>query len=109
MARGVFDIWQVGEASIGGSPHASLWHGTAASWVDLSLDLTGSWQHTVARSVWSDGATLFIAGNGVNLTTNRNEALLWTHPIPEPSSLTLGALGVLAAVGSVGRKGRIDV
>ena len=65
-------------------PHASLWHGTAASWVDLSLDLTGSWRDTFARSIWSDGTTLFIVGEGINVAANRTEALLWTRPVPEP-------------------------
>jgi hypothetical protein len=103
LANGVFDGWQVGQAGIGGMLHASLWHGTAASWVDLSLDLTGSWRNTIAQSVWSDGSTLFIAGKGDNLTTNRTEALLWTRPVPEPGSLALCALGVVAVVLSARR------
>jgi len=35
----------------------------------------------VARSVWSDGVTLYVAGSGFNVQTGRNEALLWTRPV----------------------------
>jgi hypothetical protein len=73
---------QVGSALIGTYRHAGYWTGTAASWVDLATFLTGPWGDTEAEDVWISGSQMFIAGWGRNLTTNRDEALLWTGPTP---------------------------
>ena len=97
-AAGVADAHQAGTAFVGGRNRASFWTGTAASWEDLSLSLTGSWGDTFANSVWGDATTLYIAGWGMNLTTDREEALLWTRPIPAPGAAALlGLCGVIAA------------
>jgi len=74
-----------------------VWSGTAASWEDLSVALTGSWVHTRAEGIWSDEAMLYVVGSGMNLGTNRWEALLWTRPVPAPSALLLQSLGGLIA------------
>jgi hypothetical protein len=85
IAYGISGTWQVGVAYIGSAPGtAGIWRGTAASWENLSLALTGSWSDTVARCVWSDGVTLFVAGSGHNNSHNRDEALLWSRPLPPP-------------------------
>src|SRR5262249_17504847 len=63
-----------------GSTSASVWSGTAVSWENLSLSLSGSWSNTVAKSVWSNGTTLYVVGTGYNNTTHRYEALLWSRP-----------------------------
>jgi hypothetical protein len=76
--------YQAGYATFGTSQTASFWRGTAASWENLSLALTGSWSNTVATSVWSDGTTLYVAGSGHNNSANRDEALLWSRPLPPP-------------------------
>jgi len=73
---------QVGSALFGAVRRAGYWTGSAASWVDLSAALTGSWGDTEAESVWIDGGQMFVSGWGRNLTTNRDEALLWTGPAP---------------------------
>lgn len=97
-ASATVGAWQVGAASQGDGTHASLWNGTAESWEDLSLALPGSWIDTYATGIWSDGSTLSITGYGVNIDTQRFEALLWSRPIPAPSTLTwLAATGMIAA------------
>jgi hypothetical protein len=60
---------------------AGLWTGTAASWEALPSPPTGSWAHTYAYGIWSDGTTLFIVGTGRPTSTGRDEALLWTRPV----------------------------
>jgi hypothetical protein len=81
-AAGVHDGWQVGVVIVGAEEHASVWSGDAESWEDISLALPGSWSRTSARGVWSDGATLYVVGSGLNNDTGRIEALLWSRPIP---------------------------
>ncbi len=80
--------------------HASLWSGTAASWVDLTTYLPGHWTNTVAQDIWSDGATTYIAGHGTNLDTGRGEAILWSHTnsVPEPGGRLLAGLGLFFLV-----------
>ena len=68
--------------------------GTAESWEDLSLELSGSWSRTEATGIWSDESFIYISGHGFNLDTGRTEALLWTRAIPAPGSAAL-----LAAAG----------
>jgi hypothetical protein len=85
QANGISGPYQVGYVNLGipgSTSSASLWSGTASSWENLSLALTGSWSNTVAQSVWSDGTTLYVAGSGFHNTANRNEALLWSRPLP---------------------------
>jgi hypothetical protein len=86
-AKGIFGPYQVGYVNLGipgSTSSASLWSGTGASWENLSLALTGSWSNTVAQSVWSDGTRLYVAGSGHNNSANRDEALLWSRPLPAP-------------------------
>jgi hypothetical protein len=79
--------------------HASLWNGTADSWVDLSTYLPGTWANTYAESIWSDGTTTYIAGWGNGHTEGAGvEALLWTRTVPEPSTAALLCIGGLAVV-----------
>ncbi|HEV2294721.1 MAG TPA: PEP-CTERM sorting domain-containing protein [Tepidisphaeraceae bacterium] len=94
-AYGIFGQYQVGFVSFSGGWRASLWSGTADSWEDLSLALTGSWDESLASDVWINGNTLYVSGYGYNLSTARYEALLWSRPVPEPSALSLLALGGL--------------
>jgi len=74
----------VGNAFYGGTFHASLWSGTAASWEDLSLVVPGgpgSWGETWALGIWNDDSNTYVAGWGRNIASGRDEALLWTRPI----------------------------
>ena len=61
---------------------ASLWSGTAASWVDLHAFLPAGFSESYARGISSDGVNTYISGYGYNTLTSRNEALLWTRPLP---------------------------
>jgi len=90
---------QVGQVRLidTGSLHASLWTGTADSWVDLHAFLPAEFLTSTARSIWSDGSFIYIAGNGYSTLTNREEALLWSVPVPAPSAMALLSLGGLCA------------
>ena len=57
---------------------ASLWRGTAASWVDLHAFLPPEFSSSTASDISDDGMNLVIAGFGFNTVTNRTEALIWT-------------------------------
>lgn len=86
-----------GAAVINGADHASLWNGTAASWVDLDAFLPSHFSSSVARGIWSDETTLYISGWGHNTLTRQDEAVLWTQPIPAPSAVgVMGVCGMLA-------------
>jgi hypothetical protein len=97
-ASSVFDGHQVGAALMNatGVYHASLWSGTAASWVDLDAFLPAEFSSSLAHSIWSDGSFIYVAGVGYNTGTERQEALLWTRPVPEPTSLLMLGWGALA-------------
>lgn len=95
-AYAIHNGMQVGYSEVNGVLRASFWHGTAASWEDLSLALDGSWGETLARSIWSDGTTISIGGHGVNNITGRAEALLWTQVIPEPTAVAILLTGAAA-------------
>jgi hypothetical protein len=87
--RGVAGGYQVGNFNPGGPLlplRASLWHGTAESLEDLSLSLPGSWGTSQAESVWIVNGVMYISGWGRNNSTAREEALLWSRPIPAPAS-----------------------
>jgi hypothetical protein len=75
---------QVGWAVVGGVNNASLWSATAASWVDLHSFLPAGFSESIARGISSDGVNMYVVGNGYNTLTGRNEALLWTRPLPSP-------------------------
>lgn len=97
ITHGIFGSQQVGIAMIDNNFHASLWNGSAASWIDLSTFLAGSWRDTYASGIYSNGTTTTIAGYGFNLNTNNYEALLWSQTVPAPSAAPLLALvGLLA-------------
>ena len=98
-ANGVSDGQQVGYVATlnVGESRASLWSGTAASWVDLHAFLPPGFSSSQAQSIWSDANFTYVAGYGVNSATGYKEALLWTHPIPEPGAAALLVLcGLLA-------------
>ena len=91
---------QVGDASgsaTGNQEHASLWSGTAASWVDLHTFLDSRYTTSWAWGVDVSGNDIWVAGFALNGERGYNEAMLWHNVIPEPSSL-LALLGGLAGL-----------
>jgi hypothetical protein len=81
-AYGVHLDQQVGYALASGAPHAVLWNGSAASCVDLHAYLPPDFNKSEAHGIWRDASFTYVAGWGHNLTTDRNEALLWVGPLP---------------------------
>lgn len=69
-----------GYAEFEGRFRAGIWSDTASSWEDLSAYLEGPWGHSRALGISNDSSTTYVVGYGLNLNTNRNEALLWTSP-----------------------------
>jgi hypothetical protein len=50
---------------------------------------------SVAKDTWTDGGgVVYVVGYGFNLTTSREEALMWV--VPEPASLLALGLGLAA-------------
>lgn len=84
-ARGVYAGQQVGYVYVrqrpngDAPPHAALWSGTAASWVDLHKLLPVEFRDSIARAIWSDDKVIRVVGYGYNTLNARNEALLWTY------------------------------
>ena len=89
---------QVGRAHVPGGgvfPHAGLWFGTAASFVDLNQYLPPGFGSAAATSVdWYNGQ-LWIGGWAVD-AQNQSHAFVWIG-IPAPGALPLLALAGLAA------------
>ncbi|MEQ1822039.1 MAG: hypothetical protein ABL949_06000 [Fimbriimonadaceae bacterium] len=81
VAWGVSGGLQVGNVEVNGQAHASLWSGTASSWVDLHAVLPSTFSVSVARSIYSDGVNIYVAGTGIE--SGRQVALLWTGPVPD--------------------------
>jgi hypothetical protein len=118
---GTFDGQQVGYSRMSGLYRACVWTGSAESCEDLSTTLGGgNYGDTVARSIWNDGATVFVCGDGFNLATGRGETLLWTrtttprvvrHPMTTSACLTGSASFriVAAGPGQLGYRWQVDV
>lgn len=69
---------QVGTAVIGGKGHALIWTGSANGPFDLHPTLSSDFQTSQARGIDFDAqGHILIVGSGYNITTGREEALLW--------------------------------
>jgi hypothetical protein len=90
---GMFGDFQVGQAR----NRAGLWRGTRASFLDLHAALGSGYTSSTAFGMFSDGVNDFIVGSAYN-ATGRQEAILWTQPVPEPMTMTVLALGALTAL-----------
>ncbi|HYE62181.1 MAG TPA: hypothetical protein VD997_09305 [Phycisphaerales bacterium] len=97
-----------GEMHVGAHRHATMWNSATSSPEDLATVLTGSWAETIATGIWSDGQTIFVTGYGFNTTRNRNEALLWTRPVPTPATSLVAAAGLMLHGGRRRRSQRLS-
>lgn len=77
VAQSANGPYQVGYAVVDDEFRASFWTGTAQSWVDLHASLPADFSSSKATGISSDGTFLYVVGHGYNMTTGRNEALLW--------------------------------
>jgi hypothetical protein len=78
---------------VSGVQNASLWSGTAASWVNLHAFLPAGFTTSEATGIAIDVFDILVTGSGFNSVTGRNEALLWTQTVPEPGTGSLLILG----------------
>lgn len=74
----------MGDARSGSHFHASLWSGTAASWVDLHALLPQGLSESFAEGIWHDVSHTYVVGGGYNTITNQEQALLWIGPAQKP-------------------------
>ena len=97
--RGASGGLQVGYVFVNDQYRASLWSGTAASWVDLSPFLPAEYTQSEAWGISSDGINRYITGWGVRPTGGGQivEAWLLTQPIPTPGAAAMLGLGGLLA------------
>jgi hypothetical protein len=97
---GVHGGYQVGWArnGIGGTLHAGVWNGSAASWFDLQDVMPAGYVNSMATGIWVDGGGTYVSGSAFNSATGRTEAVLWTNPVPEPGTLIVLAIGVIGLV-----------
>ena len=89
---------QAGYSHVPGSgvPHAGVWFGTAASFVDLHQFLPPGYFSSGAYAIYQDASGIVIGGNAVSSMTGRAEAFIWTT-IPAPGAAPLLAFGVFAS------------
>lgn len=90
---------QAGYAVVDGVSRAGIWSGTADSWVDLSAFLPAGFTSSSASGISSDGVNIYVTGTGYNSFARRDEALLWTQPVPTPGAAAVLALGGILAAG----------
>ncbi len=79
-AFGVDANLQVGYVFDGNKSYASLWRGSAATWVNLNQYLPpgNDFSGCIARAVWRDANFIYVAGEA------NGRAVLWTRPRCKP-------------------------
>ncbi len=80
-AFAIHDDEQVGYCTIGTKPFAAIWTGTSGSWRNLHSYLPSRFEQSVAHSIWHDGNTTYVAGEAIDKTTHKQEAILWVRTI----------------------------
>ena len=98
VIRAMNESHQVGEVNVGVDWHASVWSGTSASWTDLHAFLPAGFTSSRATGVSSDSFYTYVSGYGYNDLTQREEALVWMSPVPEPASIAVLGLGAIAVI-----------
>ncbi len=98
-AHATIDTMQAGFATFGPYRHALLWFGSADDYIDLQFALGSRYRQSEARSIWTDGSTILVAGTAVDWP-GYSHPVLWRLAVPEPGTglLLAVALGVLAVV-----------
>jgi hypothetical protein len=86
---------QIGRSGINGELHASLWSGTAESFVDLHTFLPAGYTSSQASAI--DPVTGDIVGFA-DIGIQVRSVIIW-RPVPEPASLIALALGVAGLAG----------
>lgn len=89
--------YQGGSVTQGSGPEsAAIWSGTSGSMINLGAFLPGYYGRSIVRGIYSDGTTLtvFGAARDTRLPGEHYNAIVWTSPVPEPSSLAILGMGV---------------
>lgn len=95
-AKSTDGVYQAGWVGFAEYSVAALWHGSAGTWENLHAATDGTWHHTIANSVWSDGEMIYVVGIGVLADNATIHALLWTRPVPLPGTLVALCAGSAA-------------
>lgn len=86
------------DSSLGGAKHAVLWFGSASNYIDLDLALGQAFRDSQARSIWTDGTTILVAG------VADARPILWTVTmVPEPGAGSLFAAALVIWIFARGR------
>lgn len=105
VLNGIDGTYEAGTATFGTTTNAGFWSGTAGSFVNLHAFLTpGTYSTSEALGIWTNGTTIKIVGSAFNSVLSRNEAILWTVTVPEPGTITLTSIGIVAACARRRRK-----
>ena len=91
-ALGITGTAQAGFAVLNSYRHALLWFGSADNYIDLQSSLGDLYRESQARSIWTDGNTILVAGDATDWS-GTSHPMLWTlTAIPEPGTIPLSAL-----------------
>lgn len=103
---GMGEGYEVGFVSIDNEaqPHASIWSGTADSWIDLHALLDPVYIKSTAYAVWRSGDNLYVAGCAVRSMTYQTDALIWSMPIPAPGAAMPLAIAAMVGMRRVRRR-----
>jgi hypothetical protein len=89
--RGTDGVWQAGASSDRWTALATIWRGTAASWIRLHEYLPelpgGMATGSIATGVWSDGTMLYVSGYAAGGGYGSETAVLWVGPVCEPPAI----------------------
>lgn len=84
---------QAGIVAVNGETRPVIWSGTSESVEFLPLPSGNGWGNVWARSIHIEHGIVYVAGYGYNGATGRDEALLWSRPVPAPAASVLLLLG----------------
>ncbi len=109
VARAIWGNLQVGEAEFGVGPSRPiLWNNSSAGWVDLSVFLPAGYKEAIVTGISSDGINYYITGYATNIQTVRQEALIWTSPVPEPTTGFILAVTIFSLARNLKKKSQTN-